>query len=459
MRLASIVSVITVLQLTALFSLMWVGQISFASPAVLVVDDDGMASPTDCDAGVPAYASIQAAIDAASPGDEIIVCPGTYSEQVTIDKSGLRVRSFDGSALDGTPDTVIQPGELSPAGVQIKADGVVFQGFYIKDTTTGHDHAHRGIFVQGDNNVILNNKVEGRGVCPPFDTGILVRGGGVGDGVATNNLIENNEVANTCDGIVTVSVDTSNAAAYTTIIRNTVKNNLNIGIAADRTPSTLVSFNKVTSNKIGLKYHSDSEKGLPATGTKFRCNDVYGNNQYDAENIAKDSSTMDAEYNWWGSTGGPDTGKISGNVDYEPWLTSPSEESCPSTGRMTGGGVIVYNMITAHFGFELHCSIEKKPNNLEINWRNGEGKTFIFHLMKMDSASCFFDMHRGSGEGRLKIGSNLWKPATIVWTFVDDGEPGAGKDFLNVEITIDSTSYVILGKIDGGNIQAHPDDP
>ncbi|MEM0481641.1 MAG: hypothetical protein QXM16_01980 [Nitrososphaerota archaeon] len=96
MRLASIVSVITVLQLTALFSLMWVSQISFASPAVLVVvvDDDGMASPTDCDSTDTAYTSIQVAIDAASPRDEIIVCPGTYSEQVTIGKSGLRVTGY-----------------------------------------------------------------------------------------------------------------------------------------------------------------------------------------------------------------------------------------------------------------------------------------------------------------------------------------------------------------------------
>ncbi|GBC71834.1 hypothetical protein HRbin02_01622 [Candidatus Calditenuaceae archaeon HR02] len=473
------VSIACIMLLSAL--LLFPVRISLASPAVLVVDDDGFASPTDCDGSDPAYSSIQAAIAAAFPGDEIVVCPGVYSEQVTIGRDGLRVRSFDGSAVDGTPDTVIQPGELTPAAVLITANGVVFQGFYIKDATTGtgHAHVHRGVFVQGDNNVILNNKVEGRGTCRFADVGILVRGGGVGNGVAENNLIENNEVTNTCNGIATVSIATNNAAAYTTIKGNTVKNNLGIGIAADRTPSALVGFNEVTENEIGLKYNSDSEKGLPATGTKFRCNDVYGNEIYDAQNIATDNSIMDAEFNWWGSNTGPDPSKISGSVDYVPWLTAPKEEGCPQKGRMTGGGVLRGEVLfinktkvsaTVNFGFEVHCNNEKEPNNLQINWRVG-GQTFIFHLTAMNYAACFetaadqgmppapFDTHVGSGEGRLKIGPSPWTPATIQWMFVDDGEPGVGKDIFHAVIIADSTSYVISGKISGGNMQAHPDDP
>jgi len=109
-----------------------------ASLATLVVDDDGYASPTDCDATDTAYNSIQAAINDASDGDEIVVCPGTYNEQITINKNGLKVRSFDGSAVDGTPDTVIEPNELTPAAVVISGNENEFVGFYIKDSTTGH---------------------------------------------------------------------------------------------------------------------------------------------------------------------------------------------------------------------------------------------------------------------------------------------------------------------------------
>jgi hypothetical protein len=52
------------------------------------VDDDGMATPNNCDAATPASPTIQGAVDAAGPGDTIKVCPGTYNEQVTISGPG-----------------------------------------------------------------------------------------------------------------------------------------------------------------------------------------------------------------------------------------------------------------------------------------------------------------------------------------------------------------------------------
>jgi hypothetical protein len=137
----------------------------------------------------------------------IIVCPGAYAEQITISKNGLTVRSFDGSAVDGTPDTIIAPGELTPAAVVISGNDNKLIGFYIKDTTSGHGHAHRGIFVQGDRNLVEKNLVEGRGNVGPADIGILVRGeSNVGDGIAEDNSIIGNEVTNIFDGIATVSV-------------------------------------------------------------------------------------------------------------------------------------------------------------------------------------------------------------------------------------------------------------
>jgi hypothetical protein len=225
-----------------------------ATPSILVVDDGGVG----CDGLVAAFTSIQAAINAASSGDEIIVCPGTYAERITIDKDGLTVRSFDGSAVDGTPDTVIAPGELTPAAVVIKGNDNKFIGFYIKDTTSGHPHAHRGIFVQGDRNLVEKNLVEGRGNVTA-DIGILVRGGGVGDGIAEDNSIVDNEVKNIYDGIATVSVGSNNAAKGTIIQHNNVHHVFNIGVAADRTPYTSVMFNEIVNNKIGVKFNSRSD--------------------------------------------------------------------------------------------------------------------------------------------------------------------------------------------------------
>jgi nitrous oxidase accessory protein NosD len=58
----------------------------------LVVDDDGAQCPG------AAYSSLQAAVDAAKPGDRITVCPGTYREQVRVDKP-LRILAQGGAVL------------------------------------------------------------------------------------------------------------------------------------------------------------------------------------------------------------------------------------------------------------------------------------------------------------------------------------------------------------------------
>src|SRR5882672_4551596 len=62
-----------------------------AQAATLVVDDDGMASATDCNATTPAFLTIGAAVAAASPGDVIKVCPALYAEQVTIGTNAMNV--------------------------------------------------------------------------------------------------------------------------------------------------------------------------------------------------------------------------------------------------------------------------------------------------------------------------------------------------------------------------------
>ncbi len=56
----------------------------------------------DCDnvLGSP-FCDIQPAVDAASPGDEIEVNPGTYNENVLITKAGIQLEG-DGAILDGT---------------------------------------------------------------------------------------------------------------------------------------------------------------------------------------------------------------------------------------------------------------------------------------------------------------------------------------------------------------------
>src|SRR5206468_10293783 len=52
--------------------------------------------------------SIQAAVDAATPGDTITVDAGTYNQSVTIQKDGIKLRG----AGSGPGGTVLNPGDV-----------------------------------------------------------------------------------------------------------------------------------------------------------------------------------------------------------------------------------------------------------------------------------------------------------------------------------------------------------
>ncbi len=80
-----------------------------ASAATLVVDNDGVECPS------PDYMTIQAAVDAASPGDTINVCAGTYPENVTINKKLV----VEGA---GAAVTIVDPPATGPA-ISVTAGG------------------------------------------------------------------------------------------------------------------------------------------------------------------------------------------------------------------------------------------------------------------------------------------------------------------------------------------------
>ena len=49
------------------------------------------------------FTSLQAGVDAAAPGDEILLRPGVYRERVVIHRDGLRVTGEDGAVAMTSP--------------------------------------------------------------------------------------------------------------------------------------------------------------------------------------------------------------------------------------------------------------------------------------------------------------------------------------------------------------------
>lgn len=75
--------------------------------------------------GSPSNATIVAAIAAASAGDTILVCPGTYNEAVTVNKNNLTIRGSTGNRGDVTISNNGIPFSLTGAATTIKDMTVV----------------------------------------------------------------------------------------------------------------------------------------------------------------------------------------------------------------------------------------------------------------------------------------------------------------------------------------------
>ena len=179
--------------------------LSIAGPvfaATIVVDNDFLDCPQ------ADFNSIQLAVNAAQPGDKILVCPGLYVENpppapaaVLITKSDLRIEA------QGAPGEVVLQG--TPAqehGFQVlNTTGVLLQGFTVQDFGT-----HANIEIQGGRGNTLRKNITKGGVE-----------GGIHVFNSSANVVEQNTSFNNRNGIF-VGGNTPNPAepASDNIIRH-----------------------------------------------------------------------------------------------------------------------------------------------------------------------------------------------------------------------------------------------
>jgi nitrous oxidase accessory protein NosD len=140
------------------------------SPSTWVVDRDG-AECSNAD-----FTSIQAAVDAAAPGDVIRVCPDLYPESVTVDKPLTLVGDPDAvEAVDCFNPAMSQPGDADPTrqtivdpagagftvGFRLAADGVVLSGLVVQGASVGVDASDRFSGYRVHHNLIRLNMLFG----------------------------------------------------------------------------------------------------------------------------------------------------------------------------------------------------------------------------------------------------------------------------------------------------------
>ena len=193
--------------------------------------------------------TIQAAVDAAGPGDTINVT-GTCNENVLVDNNKVKV------FLQGGGTAVIDGAHSSLPVIDIRGKAISVQGFTIRGGRDGIE-VHRSANAVINSNVIQNMAagivvyevafavITNNTIHSNSQVGILLHGSAsanIGVNSPTDSVASPNTIRNNGDGILL------SGAAQGNIIGNTIRNNTNNGITINRGAQANIAKNTINAN-------------------------------------------------------------------------------------------------------------------------------------------------------------------------------------------------------------------
>jgi hypothetical protein len=356
----------------ALFLFIFFISVSPTLAATYYVDDDAKANATSCDATATCNSTIQTAINGAAAGDTIIVCPGTYTEDLVIN-ANITLKS-----TEGYTNTTIQL--VDGVGIDIQAGasgfklgGAANQGFKILSDATTYDIqlANAPSNVEISYNIVNTTGTASMGISvgAAGATGLTVRnnifsadssdgsiwgpnvvnvtvsnntisGGAYGvqfSGVTGTSTISNNTISS-CTGSGAIVISNGAGTSGLTISSNTITGCANgirfseycaQGTAADMTTVT-VTQNILSTNTKAIRIGDGAH--VLASNFVIYNNSISGSTTYGLQNEHA-TETVNATNNWWNSTSGPSIAAntynttlrgdvIIGLIIFVPWLNA-----------------------------------------------------------------------------------------------------------------------------------------
>ena len=178
---------------------------SAAAKPALVVAQDGLGSPNDCDSATPTpYTTIGVAVAAAAPHDLIVICPGVYDEQVAITKP-LTLRGENGAVVKPSPmvantTSLTSGNQLAVVIVVDGTKGVTIERLTVDGSANGLTDCPPtlslfGIFYRNASGVVRDDVIKNMrpqfASCRDSGTGIFVQSG---NGGASKVTLEGNSI-------------------------------------------------------------------------------------------------------------------------------------------------------------------------------------------------------------------------------------------------------------------------
>nr|QNO54296.1 cell surface glycoprotein [Methanosarcinales archaeon ANME-1 ERB7] len=198
--------------------------------------------------------SIQAAVDAADPGDTIIVMDGTYTENIVIKKS-MTIKSENGPT-----NCIVNAKSAYNHVFEVESDHVTIEGFAIEGAT-GIGHA--GIYLKTNHSNVSNN------ICSNSWDGILLffsNNNSMLNNICSNNQWVGIELNFSSKNVILSSSSSNNGlgiglteSSNENIISNNSCSNNEQGILLDYSNKNIISNNSYSNNKNGILLDSSNK--------------------------------------------------------------------------------------------------------------------------------------------------------------------------------------------------------